>query len=520
MKNSIYFYIEVIEINEIMKRISIILVLLYWGVTMNTYSQHDGVEKRNRKPVVAGKFYPAQKQVLNNDLQSYFKKASGKEIQNTISLIAPHAGYVFSGEVAACSYNQIDEDKTFENIFILASSHHAAFKGASIYNIGDYETPLGEVPVNIQLANKLIKQSNLFDYHPQAHTLEHSLEVQLPLLQYKLNTNFQIVPIVIGTQEEADCRKMSEVLKPYFNANNLFVISTDFSHYPHYEAAKQNDQVTADAVASNQPERLIRTLEENMDKNIANLATSLCGWSSVLTLMYMTSEMSGIEYHQIRYNNSGDTEYGDKERVVGYYSIAVSQKKDGENSIGFNLSAEEKVKLLTIARNTITGYLTSGKMPTLNDEQFSSNLKSRCGAFVTLHKKGELRGCIGQFNAKHPLYKTVQEMAVSASTNDNRFLPVATDEINELEIEISVLTPLRRIKSIEEFELGRHGIYIKAGYRTGTFLPQVAESTGWSTEEFFGHCARDKAGLDWDGWKNAELYTYEAIVFSESELLH
>jgi hypothetical protein len=144
-------------------------------------------------------------------------------------------------------------------------------------------------------------------------------------------------------------------------------------------------------------------------------------------------------------------------------------------------------------------------------------LKTPCGAFVTLKKYGNLRGCIGRFDASEPLYQVVQEMAIASSTQDYRFSPVELKEIPELEIEISVLTPMRHISSIDEIELGKHGIYIKKGNRSGTFLPQVATETGWTKEEFLGHCAQDKAGIGWNEWKDAEVYVYEALVFGEEK---
>jgi AmmeMemoRadiSam system protein A len=144
-------------------------------------------------------------------------------------------------------------------------------------------------------------------------------------------------------------------------------------------------------------------------------------------------------------------------------------------------------------------------------------LKTNCGAFVTLNKNHRLRGCIGRFDATEPLYQVVQQMAVASATQDSRFTPVTKDEMQEIEVEISVLTPMTPIQSIDEIVLGKHGICIKKGNRTGTFLPQVATETGWTLEEFLGHCSRDKAGLGWDGWKEAEIFIYEALVFSVSD---
>ena len=170
--------------------------------------------------------------------------------------------------------------------------------------------------------------------------------------------------------------------------------------------------------------------------------------------------------------------------------------------------------------NTIEEYIKNENVPEIDESKLSDNIKEHCGAFVTLHKDGKLRGCIGRFHVDEPLYKVVQRMAISSSPQDYRFPREVESEIDELDIEISVLTPMQKINSIDEIELGKHGIYIKAGYSSGTFLPQVATQTGWSKEEFLGHCAKDKAGIGWEGWKNADVYIFEATVFDEKEVFH
>ncbi len=471
----------------------------------------------DRQPFAAGRFYTSDKAKLKSDLAELFNKAESKKYDNVRAIICPHAGYVYSGEVAASSVNQIDRDAEYENIFIIASSHRVSFSGASIYYKGDYITPLGKVKVNKQLAENLVKENKILQFRKDAHSHEHSLEVELPLLQYHLKKDFKIVPIIMGTQNVNDCKKISKILKPYFNEKNLFVISTDFSHYPSYKDAVEIDKATADAIISNSVDNLSSLLQKNSEKDIPNLATSLCGWSSVFTLLYMTEDDPDIKYHELEYMNSGDQPFGDKNSVVGYWSIVVVNKNNKSNTGEFELSEQDKKNLLNIARSTIESYITNGEIPDINTEGFSENLFTHCGAFVTLNKKDRLRGCIGRFTPDEPLYKVVQQMAISASTQDYRFSPVTEQELDKITIEISVLTPLKKISSIDEIELGKHGIYIKKGYVSGTFLPQVAEQTGWSKEEFLGHCASDKARIGWDGWKDAEVYTYEAKVFSEKE---
>ena len=214
--------------------------------------------------------------------------------------------------------------------------------------------------------------------------------------------------------------------------------------------------------------------------------------------------------------NSGDAPIGDRERVVGYFSLALHEKELPVDQI-FALSEDDRRDLLTISRFTLDEYISMGEVPELNPDQFSEELQMPAGAFVTLNKNGKLRGCIGLFNPDRPLYKTVQEMTISAATQDYRFQPVRPSELDLLEIEISVLTPLEKIDSINEIMLGRDGIYLVKGSKSGTFLPKVASDTGWTLEEYLGHCARDKAGIGWDGWKEAEIYTFQAIVFQESK---
>ncbi len=508
------------------KNLLLIVIVFLFNLSCNSQIKKNetmnesGQNLVTREPVVAGQFYPVEAGELKSELQKLFAGAvQRKTDKEVLAIICPHAGYVFSGGVAASSFNQLDYNKKYDNIFIIGSSHRTSFNGASIYNKGNFKTPLGIVNVNIKLANQLIEQYNFFNDRLDAQLYEHSLEVQLPFLQYRMKNDFRIVPIVIATQNKDVCRKIAEALKPYFNSDNLFIISTDFSHYPSYENAQIVDQLTANAILSNNPEKLIKALEENDRKEIPNLATSLCGWTSVLTLLYITEKIEGIKYIPVEYKNSGDIKYyGDKSRVVGYYSLAVVNESNNKIEKAITeefLNTDDKKKLLFLARTTIETYLETGGLFKPETSEYSPALLKKAGAFVTLHKKGKLRGCIGRFDAEEPLYKIVQEMAIASATRDYRFTPVSKTELPEIDIEISVLTPLRKIQSIDEIVLGKHGIYLKKGMQSGTFLPQVATDTKWTLEEFLGHCARDKAGIGWDGWKDAEIYVYEAIVFSE-----
>jgi len=182
----------------------------------------------------------------------------------------------------------------------------------------------------------------------------------------------------------------------------------------------------------------------------------------------------------------------------------------------FTLSESEKNTLLKISRNALEGIFSLQNSFSISESEITNNLKEKLGLFVTLHRQKELRGCLGRFQMDTQLADSVKEMTISSALHDYRFPPVSKKEVPEITIEISVLTPLRKINSIEEIQLGVHGIYIKKDIHSGTFLPQVADSTGWNLEEFLGHCSRDKAGIGWDGWKESDIFVYEAIVFSEN----
>ncbi len=468
--------------------------------------------QKDRQPAVAGQFYPSNANVLKNTVDSFLKQAKPRK-NNAIAVVTPHAGYVFSGQVATDAINQINPDKKYENVFVIGISHHKAFDGASVWNAGDYLIPDAKIKVNTELAQKLIDQSPYFTCDCQAHEIEHSVEVQLPILYYHLKHDFQIVPILIGTQDTAILHKVAEVLRPYFNENNVFVFSTDFSHYPDYKSAILADRHTVEGLTSNDPDKFLKALKDNANASYPGLVTSACGAGDLLVLLYLTQKnKENYDYQIISYKNSGDSPYGGKDNVVGYYAVSVSLKKQK-----FELTDEDKEKLLKISRKTLEEYIKNGKIPTIDSSELTENIKKEAGAFVTLTKNGQLRGCIGRFMPQQPLWQVVQDMTIAAATQDSRFPPVTAAEVDKIDIEISVLTPLQKINTPEEIQVGRDGIYIKKGFRSGTLLPQVAVENHWDRMQFIEYCSKYKAGLGEDGWKDADLFIYQAIVFDEKE---
>lgn len=468
-----------------------------------------------RPATQAGRFYEADPMLLRREVDSLLAlHVPKKGYADVAALIVPHAGYYFSGNVAATAFATLDPKRKYKRVFLIGPSHYEWLDGASV-NIAEdaYDTPLGRVWVDGETGHRLCDADSVFAYRPEAHDREHCLEVQLPFLLRQMEEVPPIVPIIVSTNSEAKLRRMAHVLQPYFNDDNLFVISSDFSHYPSYQDAVEVDTRTRKAIESRDVERLISVLEQNARSGKRNLSTSACGEYAIITLMLMLGEHDEVRH--LLYQNSGDVEHGDRNRVVGYHAFAICRdskqaKGAASQQTGFVLTDEEKQTLKDIAWQSLrSAFRGDSAVP----EVGSDKLREHCGAFVTLTKRGQLRGCIGHFGEDTSLYEMVYRMARAAAFDDPRFPELREEELEDIGIEISVLTPMRRIHSLDEFVLHRHGLYIRKGYHSGTFLPQVADEVNWTKEEFVGHCSRDKAGLGWDGWRDAELYVYEAIVF-------
>lgn len=487
---------------------------------MEIQSQNKSID---RQPYAAGRFYPDNKDTLLRDLTKMFTDCKKVQDKWTVrAIITPHAGYVFSGKIAAAAFSSTPKNAEYKNIFIIGSSHIMAFDGASVYSSGDFITPLGKVTVNREIGNKLKSESDVFNFPEDAHIQEHSIEVQVPLIQYYYSKTPRIVPIIIGTNNTTRIKAIAEALRPYFTPDNLFVISSDFSHYPSYKDAIENDRLTAEGILSDNPVSFVSTLKKNASKGIPGLATSMCGWTSGLTLLYLSEGDKSLEYKKIDYCNSGDSPYGTKDEVVGYNAIVLIQKNNGtkteeKSPMEVKFTDSEKKELFSIARNSIRSRLFDNKDYVIDGHKIPDALKQQFGAFVTLKINGVLRGCIGRFLSSDPLYEVVKSSALSSAFEDPRFPQLSKTEYDNLDVEITVLGPMKKINDIHEIVLGKHGIYIKKDFRAGTMLPQVPIEQGWSLEEFLGYTSRDKAGIGWDGWKSADIYIYEGLVLEEKK---
>ena len=492
-----------------------LLAVLVAAKTDTTLNAETMDTNRVRKPAVAGSFYPSSAKEILSMTKGWLHPADAKAAPQAV--IVPHAGYVFSGEVAASAFNRIPKRHPYKRIFLLGPSHRVGFSGASVATMYAYaETPLGRVAIDIETGKELLKTAS-FTCRNDAHDREHCLEVQLPFLQMMYEEVPPIVPIVIGTQRLEILEDIADSLEPYFNEENLFVISSDFSHYPSYKDAQASDLYLANAIEQGGLEEFLNALRYIRKMDFIGQDTAACGACAIAVLLSMmdTQGRNQFDVDHVMYRNSGDSPYGDKDRVVGYNSIVITRNQKADEHL-FHFSDDEKRGMIAAARSAIYSAL---RMDYDGDITPVGILKEKgYGVFVTLHLNGRLRGCIGRFTSSDSLFETIQDMARSAAFSDPRFPSLSRSEAPKVEIEVSVLSPLKRITSVDEFKLGRDGIYMIKGSRHGTFLPQVATETGWSTEEFLGHCAQDKAGIGYYGWKDAELYTDQTEIVNESEL--
>lgn len=274
-----------------------------------------------RRPVVAGQFYTDNPEELSSQVDGFLEKAQREEFPGEIlALIAPHAGYIYSGQVAASAYRQI-QGQPFQTVIVVAPSHRFPFNGASIYHRGGYQTPLGVIPVDVKMAQAILERGVQLNFYPQAHAVEHSLEVQLPFLQRALG-NFQLVPIVMGDQGLTACQTLAEAVSASLGEQKvLLVASSDLSHFHPYDQAVELDKVVLEAVDVFDPSRLHEALRGGRSE--------ACGGGPMVAVMLTAKKLGASGAKVLAYANSGDVT-GDRGNVVGYMAAAIygSERSD------------------------------------------------------------------------------------------------------------------------------------------------------------------------------------------------
>ena len=478
--------------------------------------------QRIREPAVAGLFYPKDPAILSQTLDTLLANAAPQTLDGELrALICPHAGYQFSGPIAATAFRLLP-GHPYQTVVLLAVSHYAGFAGASVANATVYRTPLGDVPV-APLARELA-QARPFVLEPRValrrpewaaqashplppagtdtpETWEHSGEVEVPFLQKTLK-NFTLVPVVTG---DVDPAQLAQILAAHWNEKMLIVASSDLSHYHPYADAQSRDRVTVNAI-----------VHLDIDQMIA--AGDACGKTPVLTLLHL-AKLKGWHAKLLDYRNSGDTA-GGKGGVVGYGAIAFYSPTPR----GF--TAAERRQLIGLARQALQSAVTHSPIVDPNSESLPPKFKEPTGCFVTLTKDGALRGCIGHLMAMEPLHRAVAENALNAALRDPRFPPVQASELDKIKIEISVLTaPQPLVFSspddlLSKLHPNEDGVLLHIGPRTATFLPQV-----WAQipdkVKFLEHLSQ-KAGGEPSAWrgKGVSVDIYRVECFEEEHAGH
>jgi hypothetical protein len=477
-----------------------------------------------RAPAMANQFYPGEPARLKLAIQQFLKDAPKVRVEKPLAILVPHAGYIFAGQIYADAYRQVME-LNYDLVVILGANHTSGdFQGISVFPRGSFQTPLGRAPVDSSVADALLAEDKDCTSKTEVHAREHSIEVQVPFVQVVL-PRAKIVPVVVATNDIRACTRFGEALARVVRGRQaLIVISSDLSHYPSYEDAKRVDRKSLEAILKLSPKAFSERTQTPFG-GIRNLVTYACGEAPILAGLAAAKAMGASAAALVSYANSGDLAAGDRSRVVGYGAVVLASGADSpahEARIGAKpasaalpLKPSDKTALLRLARETIKRYLTTETVPL--PRGFSARLDAPQGAFVTLKERGELRGCIGHIPPEFQLCQTVADMAAQAAFNDPRFKPVELSELDDIEIEISVLTPMKPVSGAEQIRVGLDGVVIFKDGKSAVFLPQVAVEQKWGRDEMLDNLCL-KAGLSTGCWRSdAKFQVFQAEVFSESE---
>jgi len=485
------------------------------------------------QPTAAGTFYPAQAKQLLRAIHDFRDDARPRLLSEPLAIIVPHAGYVFSGQICADAFNQA-AGEDYETIVILAAKHSAeSWSRCALYRGDGFQTPLGSLAIDRFMAEALLEKAPACVYDNAPYRVEHSVEVVLPFVKV-LFPNAKILPLLIGNefQDSEDLGvKLAEIL---WGKRALLVASSDLSHYPNYADARAVDGDFSKAILKMDAKGVCSTRQRLLAEGIPELSTCACGEAALLTAISAAKMLGADAARLVSYANSGDGIFAERTRVVGYLAAVFGRgvlkektlcpsfplferysppsKEENEMEVPCE---REKEQMLKLARATLTRYLTSQSVPLPRDH--APFLQNQYGVFVTLKKRGALRGCIGEITPTLPLCQLVGRVALQAALADGRFRPVSCEELADIEIEISLLTPPREVAGVEDIILGRDGVIIEKKGKKALFLPQVAPEQGWNKDTWLTELAR-KATLPPDAWRSgARLYTFQAVVFGEGK---
>ncbi|MBI4534063.1 MAG: AmmeMemoRadiSam system protein B [Candidatus Melainabacteria bacterium] len=523
-----------------------------------------------RHPMYAGSWYDSDGQKLKRQLEDFLRTPASfvdhesvrlltdsnpLVVPPVLAIVVPHAGYIFSGQAAGHAYKAV-QGQNIRRVFLLGPSHHVGFQGIALPKAITFATPVGDLDVDKDVIGEL-QEYPMFAQLPEVHRIEHSLEMQLPFIRQTLG-QVQIVPIVVGVLSDSiEIRLLAEILKGFITTDDLVVVSSDFTHYgPRYDYQPFNDNIQSNVrrLDSKAFELLSHKDLDGFLKFQQETGDTICGFYPLSVLMALLPHRS--QGTLLKYCTSQDIALEDKANSVSYLAIAFSGEgwsncpdTGMDLSEAIKMSGSEKQALLKLARGTIDTWVRERRIPTPEELGVivTQPMQRALGAFVTLHKvqadlnpsaesiaeknghdgvwqgshlvleknRKQLRGCIGHVWPLKPLYMSIVDNAISACSADYRFYPVQPDELEHIRVEVSVLTPPRRISSYSDIVLGRDGIILVSSGQQAVFLPHVPTEFGWDLTETLTQLSL-KAGLSGDDWRtSARFNVFGAEVFGE-----
>ena len=428
-----------------------------------------------RKPVVAGQFYPGTSSQLKAMIEAFVDEKVAKE--EVIGLVSPHAGYVYSGPVAGAVISKVKFKDTF---VIMGPNHTGMGRPLSIMAQGTWKTPLGEVEIDSELGKQILATSSHLEEDHVAHQYEHSIEVQLPFLQY-FKPDIRIVPIMLAHASGDIYKEIGKELAKAIRESNrgaVIMASSDMTHYEPQKTAQEKDTQAIEAILDLNEDELLRRVDE--------LNISMCGYAPTVSLIAAAKESGATGAELVRYQTSGDTT-GDYSAVVGYAGVIITAMSS----------------LARLAKETVETYVKEGK--THKPDELTPEMKGKAGVFVSIHKLGELRGCIGTFEPQcENVAEEIIDNAISSATRDPRFPSIAPDELKDLSYSVDVLTMPESIVSQDQLDPKQYGVIVECGFRRGLLLPDLE---GVDSADYQIDICRQKAGIAPD--EPVKLYRFE-----------
>lgn len=509
-----------------MRRLGVVLLLVACLPAHRATGLADqGPAGRDREPAVAGRFYPGSEPALRLAVEKFLRDAVPPRVGRPVAIVAPHAGYIYSGQIAADAWRQA-QGHGYEIVVVLGTNHTApGFRKVAVHPGRGFRTPLGVAGIDRDAADALMAADPDCVANADVHAGEHSVEAQLPFAQV-LFPKAKILPLVVGAPDPGLCDRLGHALGKVLRARKaLIVASTDLSHYPSAKDASEADRRVLAAMARLDPAEFRDAIGREMSRKVPGLSTCACGEAPVLAAIPAARALGASRGVVLSYANSGDIPVGDPSRVVGYGAVAFDGGPKGADASallpapgddpGGALDRSDKEALLALARETIRRFLETGTVP--SPRNLPPRARRAQGAFVTLKDGGSLRGCIGRMTPGAPLDRVVGAMALQAALNDRRFPPVSLAELPRLTIEISALTPMRPVSGPGDIVVQRDGVLLEKDGRSAVFLPQVASEQGWTREEMLDQLCF-KAGLPAGSWRRGAAFSvFQAEVFREGE---